>query len=633
MSNQSSFGAGLPSLSKIFDKSNEKSIRLIADAMPQIVWIAGADGTIEYFNRAWIDFTGHTLEQSLGAGWQSVLHPDDVHKCHGLWLDAIKASAPLEAECRFRRAADGTYRYHLARAHALKDETDTIVKWVGSCADIDDQKVAQQSLRESVVDVERQVRERTTELLTTNMQLLDAISERRQAAVFHEQDTQRLNGIIATQALLAHAGLSLPSFLDLASQKIQRLTGATGTVVELIEQDELVYAAATGGSAPFKGLRLKMSNSLSGLCIRKRQVLKCDNSNDDPRVDKEACLKVGAVTLVVAPLYNQGAAIGVLKIVSDSPNAFGQRDVQTLELMAGLLGAAIAQQVHMQSSNRLLAERTEALSALQKEVESRLHSEQQLRETEYRTRRILESAHDAFFSVNRESILVEWNGQAETMFGWLRHEVLGRQFAELLLPADARAALCAEVDQIVRSGETSTIGNRIELIALHRNGNAIPIEVSIFLTHDSDAQAVNFFVRNISAYKRLETRLARNEKDFHAIADDLPAWIAYIDAQERYCFANAYYVAGSGISPSDLIGRTVSEVVGEDRYAGMKDEIGKAMRGMEVRYERRVDKPEGVIRQKVHYIPDTDENGAVIGFYSIVTKVDEGTIKKNAACS
>ena len=342
--------------------------------MPQIVWIAAPDGTIEYFNQAWLDFTGHALEESLGQGWEFVVHPNDLDKCRAQWLAAVQTGTELETECRLHRASDGAYRWHLCRAQVLRDDTGALIKWVGNCTDIDDQKVAQQALREAVSSVERQVKERTAELLTTNLQLLDAISERRRAASIHEQDTQRLNDIIATQALLAQAGVNLPSLLNLAAQKIHRLTGATGTIVELIEQDDLVSAAAFGSTVPFVGFRLNMSESMSGLCIRKRRILKCDNSFDDPRVDQAACLMVGAVSLLVAPLYNKGTAIGVLKILSSTPNAFGQRDVQTLELMAGLLGAAIAQQVRLQSSERLLAERTEALSALQAEMENRLRS-------------------------------------------------------------------------------------------------------------------------------------------------------------------------------------------------------------------------------------------------------------------
>ena len=599
-------------------------MRLIADAMPQIVWIAAPDGIIEYFNRAWLDFSGHALEQSLGQGWESVLHPDDLDRCRTRWLTAVQISAQFETECRFRRASDRAYRWHLCRAHALKDEAGTTVKWIGSCTDIDDQKAAQQALQEAVADVERQVRERTAELLTTNMQLLDAISERRQASAIHEQDTQRLNDIIATQAMLVQAGLNMPSFLNLAVEKIHRLTGAAGAVVELVEGDNLVYAAATGNTAQFVGLRLKISGSLSGLCIQRRQILRCDDTSNDPRVDLAACRKIGAASMLVAPLYNNGAAIGVLKILSSVPDAFGQRDVQTLELMAGLLGAAIAQQAHMQSSERLLAERTEALATLQAEVENRLRSERQLYSIERHTRMILESSHDALFSVNRDRLIVDWNDQAEILFGWTRAEAAGRHFAALLVAEDEKADFVSQAEQIIGRGEAAIAGKRVALAVRHRLGQRVPVELLISPLYDSDADIVYFFVRDLSARKQAEARLFRKELAFRAIADKLPAWVAYIDAQQRYRYANGYYLTESGINPAELLGRSLMDIVGARRYAGMKDWIGKVMNGMEVRYERIDHTNRGAVRKQVHYLPDIDENGTVAGFYSIVAKAGNG---------
>jgi PAS domain S-box-containing protein len=598
-------------------------MHLIADAIPQIVWIANPRGDLEFFNQAWRGFTGLALEESIERGWEAVLHPEDIPEWRTYWLDALLSGVAFETECRIRRASDGMYRWHLSRAHAFRNDDGTVIKWVGSSTDINDQKVAQQALHEVVEGVEQQVKERTAELLTTNMQLLDAISERRRAAAMQERDTQRLNDIIATQALLVQAGLNLPSFLKLAAEKIHRLTGATGTVVEIIEGNDVVSAAATGITVPFLGFRTSMAGSLSGLCIRRRQILKCDNAGDDPRVNKEACLKVGAVSLVVAPLYNKGAAIGALKILSDMPTAFDQRDVQTLELMAGLLGAAVAQQVHMASNERLLAERTNALTALQTEIENRLHSEQQLREAEQRTRLLLETSHDAFFSVNGDGIILDWSSQAEKMFGWLRHEVVGKQFAALLIPEYARARLLAEIDQINLAGKTTEINKRMALTALHRFGGAKSIELSIASVRDGEAQIVNGFVRDIGRHRKTESRLAGRENTLRTIADNLPAWIAYIDAEERYLFANTYYFTQSGINPDDIIGRSLTDVVGESRYAGMKDSVSEAIRGNEMRYEQTVNTKNGAIRQHVHYVPDIAENGVVLGFYSVVINASE----------
>jgi PAS domain S-box-containing protein len=620
MQAQSSSEIVLSSLSKFPDQGNAASMRLIADAIPQIVWIANPEENFEFFNRAWYEFTGLAVDESISSGWKAALHPDDLSECRQSWLQAVGSGNALEVECRFRRASDGMYRWHLTRAHALKNEVGEVIKWIGSSTDINDQKVAQHALREVVDEVERQVKERTAELLTTNMQLLDAISERRHAAAMHERDTQRLNDIIATQAHLVQAGLNLPSFLKLAAEKIHRLTGAAGTVVEIIEDDEVVSAAAAGITVPFIGFRMNIATSLSGLCIRKGQVLKCANVEQDPRVDRDACLKVGAASLAVAPLFNKGVPIGALKILSNVPDAFGQRDLQTLELVAGLLGAAVAQQVHIESNQRLLEERTHALSALQTEIENRLRSEQQLRASEKRTRTLLESSHDAFFGVNAEGVIVDWSAQAERMFEWSGDDAIGKQFAPLLFPEYARARILTEIDLMILTGEDTAASRRIVSKALLRSGAIRPIELSIFSIRDNSARVVDVFVRDLGGQRKFPWAETGREKALRTVADSLPAWIAYIDKRERYLFANAYYSTNGGRDPNQMIGLSLREVLGEERYAGMKDKVNEAKRGIEVRYSRTIDTQKGPIRQQVHYVPDIAENGAVLGFYSIVIK-------------
>ena len=123
-------------------RESEESFRQLADAMPQIVWTARADGYHDYYNRRWFEYTGTTLEQSKGWGWQPVLHPDDVEHCLRVWSRAVVTGQGYEIEYRFRRVADGQFRWHLGRAVPMRDAAGNIVKWFGTSTDIHDQKVA-----------------------------------------------------------------------------------------------------------------------------------------------------------------------------------------------------------------------------------------------------------------------------------------------------------------------------------------------------------------------------------------------------------------------------------------------------------------------------------------------------------
>jgi len=121
-------------------RESEEWFRCLADAIPQLVWTCNSEGLADYVNQRWHDYTGLNLEQTVGYGWRSVLHPDDVQRSAQLWQAALQNGTPYEIEHRYRRATDGTYRWHLVRGIPLKDSSGQIVKWFGTCTDIDEQK-------------------------------------------------------------------------------------------------------------------------------------------------------------------------------------------------------------------------------------------------------------------------------------------------------------------------------------------------------------------------------------------------------------------------------------------------------------------------------------------------------------
>lgn len=104
----------------------------------------------------------------------------------------------------------------------------------------------------------------------------------------------------------------------------------------------MTYVCCSGNLSRFVGLRLSMGASLSGLCARSRQVLRCDDARSDERVDTDACERVGAVSMVCVPLYRAGAPVGVLKVASSLPRAFTNEDVAVLEALAGFISVAVS---------------------------------------------------------------------------------------------------------------------------------------------------------------------------------------------------------------------------------------------------------------------------------------------------
>src|SRR5215471_12761437 len=127
----------------------EAYYQTLIELCPQIVWMTNADGTATtYCNKHWYEYSGLTLEQIAGNGWRVVLHPDDQERCLAVWYAAVASGRPFTTEYRLRRAADGEYRWHLAKGLPVRDESGVVVNWMGIAVDIHDSKLAQLELAE-----------------------------------------------------------------------------------------------------------------------------------------------------------------------------------------------------------------------------------------------------------------------------------------------------------------------------------------------------------------------------------------------------------------------------------------------------------------------------------------------------
>lgn len=134
----------------------------------------------------------------------------------------------------------------------------------------------------------------------------------------------------------------LEAALQLLVERTQYITGATGTALALPQGEEMVCCASAGSSAPAVGARLQVRSGLTGESISRRQLLRCDNAETDPRVNLETCRAMGVASIVVLPLLKRSGEIrGLFELFSDHPYAFEERDLIALERMADLTLTAL----------------------------------------------------------------------------------------------------------------------------------------------------------------------------------------------------------------------------------------------------------------------------------------------------
>jgi len=179
-------------------RQQEAEFRRVLDTIPALVWSALPDGSNTYVNKRFVEYTGSSPEQTAGSGWQALIHPDDLERHTGKWMEAVATGKPLENEVRSRRS-DGQYRWQLDRGVPLRDEDGNIVKWYGVTTDIEDRKRAEGKIREQEAELR---------------QILDLAP---QIIAVYGPNRQR---IYANRVMLDYIGLSLEEWQRSASQNI-----------------------------------------------------------------------------------------------------------------------------------------------------------------------------------------------------------------------------------------------------------------------------------------------------------------------------------------------------------------------------------------------------------------------------
>ena len=145
-------------------RASEAQFRTLAQAMPNHVWTARPDGQLDWFNERVYEYSGVRSGTLDGGGWSTLVHPDDMSAAAELWQAALTDGAPYEAQFRIR-SANGLYRWHLARAFPTRGAYGVILRWVGSNTDIEDQKIAAQTLADLNATLEERVSQRTSQLM------------------------------------------------------------------------------------------------------------------------------------------------------------------------------------------------------------------------------------------------------------------------------------------------------------------------------------------------------------------------------------------------------------------------------------------------------------------------------------
>jgi GAF domain-containing protein len=140
--------------------------------------------------------------------------------------------------------------------------------------------------------------------------------------------------------------------IGVIAERAQVLTGATGAAIAMRSGTEVICRARAGRTAPDVGIRLQTDSGISAECMRRGEVVLCNDAEDDPQVDLASCRRLGVRSILAAPLRQFQRTLGIFEVLSASPNAFHEQHVTTMQLLSSMMVAAISRVSHLGSTRQ-----------------------------------------------------------------------------------------------------------------------------------------------------------------------------------------------------------------------------------------------------------------------------------------
>src|SRR5580765_662045 len=283
-------------------RRGEDYLRLTIDTIPVLAWCSRPDGSNEFLNQRWLDYTGLTIEEARGWGWKVAIHPDDLPQLLDVWQGLLVSGKSGELEARLRRA-DGVYRWFLFRMEPLRDPQGTIVKWYGTNTDIDDRK-------------------RAEALLAAENQILEMVATGRPLAGI-------LDGLCRLVDKLCDKSLASILLIDPNGRCLRRGAGPSFPEAFMAAVDGVEIGPSVG--------------SCGTAAYRKEQVIVSDIATDPLWANyRELALANGLRSGWSTPiLSSDGSVLGIFGIYGREPRSPTPQHLQTIKQITHLASVAI----------------------------------------------------------------------------------------------------------------------------------------------------------------------------------------------------------------------------------------------------------------------------------------------------
>ena len=423
-----------------------------ADVAHEALTEYDADGRIRFATLAAERLTGRGAAELTDLPFLAHLHPDDRAAVLAALRDEDRGSA---IALSYRVCTpDGTVRDVEARWLLLTDAGGTPVGWLAAELDV---------------------------------------TARRRAEADARHDAELFQAVIQIQQAIAAVGLDADAVRNVIIQRCVSLTGADGAAIETVDGDELV-TRITSGISP---ARFRVSGSFGGMALKTGVPQRCDDTATDQRLDCSRYRELGIRSLLAVPLGHEGRLSGVLKVVSQSPGAFSERDERSLSLLAGLMGAVL--------------NHAEVFAARQSRLEQRGEA---LQESEERFKQLVDAAQEGIWVLDDRGVTTYVNQRMLEQLGHTPGAVLGRPLLDFVDPAGRPA-----IQRIL--GAPTTPSARHDIRFRRKDGSELWTIASASPILDRQGQFVGTvaLITDITERKRAEERLQRSAERLQTLHD------------------------------------------------------------------------------------------------------------------
>ena len=547
----------------IESKKSEARLRKIVDTIPTLAWSNLPDGSNEFLNQRWHDYTGLSPQEAHGWGWKVAIHPEDLQRLMDKWSELLASGEPGELEARLRRH-DGEYRWFLFRVEPLKDDQGNITRWYGTNTDIDDLKRV-----ESLLSAEK----RTLEMIAGGVSLADILVN-----LCNTIDAQVPNTI---------------SSILLMDRDGKQLRPAAGTRVpggwaEAISPVKIGPCVGSCGTAAFL----------------KKRVIVSDIASDPLWVDfRDLALRNGLRAAWSQPLVSKtNEVLGTFCMYYAEPRSPTGSD---LELIDGAGHIAL-----------IAIEGERSQTALTKALD-------EINKSEAKLRKIIDTIPTLAWCSLPDGHGEFWNRRWHTYTGLSPEAARGWGWQTAIHPEDL-GAITEKWLTFLASGQPVDVEGRLRRFDGEYRWflfRAEPLRDE--LGHIVNWYGTD---TDIEDRKRAEEKLKEDERELRRITDAIPVTIIVQDPDGKPLYANQALLDYTGLSMEDVVASEFrARIFHPEDMERLRDERQAALsRGLPFEIEQRTRRKDGEYRWfLIRYNPFRDEHGRVVRWYATGTDIDD----------